>query len=427
MRAWAWKCISMPLSAAVGSFNTGTGAIGTTVVVSGLGFAPKLILFWWNGRVDTIDAVGRRTHQRGFGAAIGATDRRNMTSLSQDTPTSMVTNKSQDDTECIFLTTTADAIDGKMDMQSMDAGGFTLVVDDVFIASYRVQYLAIGGDDLTNVISSFFTKQAGTGNQDITTAGFQPDLVLLFSSKQTTMGGTIAVDSDFMIGAAASANQQACITGGSNDASNTSIVKSYCKQGECIAFMDTGFTSVTDRATFVSMLSNGFQINWLENAGAAHNVSYIALKGMGAVVGDLLTMTDTTTDIVESGFGFSPRAAMFVSHGKAQSTADTIQADDALSIGAFSGTAARAAMCTFDDDAAATAVVGTAVENDAVYIHMPNTAATVDGLMDIKSIDSSGFTCIMDDADPAQSFVWYFAVGDTPGPEPEIKHAVYRN
>jgi hypothetical protein len=64
-----------------------------------------------------------------------------------------------------------------------------------------------------------------------------------------------------------------------------------------------------------------------------------------------------------------------------------------------------------DDDAATTAIVGTAFEYDAVYINMPGTAATVQGLMDVKTIDSDGFTMIMDDADPSQAFVWYLAFG----------------
>jgi len=404
----------MSLSAAVGSFNTGTGAVSSTVVVSGLSFQPKLVLLWWNGRTDTVDAVGRRDHQRGFGAAVSTTDRRNMTSCSDDTPTTMVTNHAHDDTECVFLTTIADAIDGKLDLQSMDSGGFTLVVDDVFIASYRVHYLALGGDDLTNVEGGNFAKATGTGNQDVTSVSFQPDLVLLFATRQTTLAGTIAGDSDLMFGAAISSSEQAVWLAGSNDAANTSVCKSYCLAGECAAFMAAAMTSTTDRGTFVAMLSNGFRINWTENAGAAQIIQYIAIKGPSVQIGDLLTMTDTTTDIVESGFGFAPVAAMFISHGKVASTSDTVQADDYLSMGAFSSTTARAAMGTMDDDAAGTAVVGTAVEHDEVYVHMPNTAATVDGLMDIKTIDSDGFTCIMDTADVAQSFVWYFALGNTP-------------
>lgn len=404
----------MGVSSAVGSLNTTTGIAGSTVVVAGLGFQPVVVFFWWSGRTETIDAAGRATHTRGFGAAVSATDRRRANTLSQDTPTSMVTNRSQDDTECIAIATILDAVDGLMDLQSMDSGGFTLVVDDAFAASYRIHYLAVGGSDITNVTGSFFTKATITGNQDITSLAFQPDLVLLFGSGQTTMGGTVATDSRLYMGAFDAAGRQACYAGGSNDGAANAQTLSYANDVECFAQFDAAITVTNDRAQWVAMLANGFRINWIENTGAtADDISFIALKGGGYYVGSVLTQTDTVTDIVASGFGFQPASALFVSSGKAKNVADTVTDDDEWSCGAFSDTANRAACAVADDDAAATAVVSTAIEHDEVYVNIDATTGSVEGLMDIKSVDSGGFTCIMDDADPAQAFVWYVAFGPT--------------
>jgi hypothetical protein len=404
----------MTLSAAAGSLNTTTAAAGNTVVVSGLGFQPKIVFFWWSGRTETVDTAGRRTHQRGFGAAISATDRREMTSLSQDTPTAMLTNRAQDDTECIFLTTTADAIDGKMDLQSMDAGGFTLVIDDAFTADYRIHYLALGGADLTDVVGSSFTAAAVTGDQDITSLAFQPDLVIAWGSGQGTMNGTIGADSSLVIGAAVNNTQYAVLTGGSNDAATTSQAMSYCTNDNFLVTFNAGVTSLNNRATFVQMLSNGFRINWSPNAATADQYNFVALKGAGFRVGTLLTQTDTTTDIVASGFGFTPRAGLVFSHGKAESTLSTAQDDDEWSIGGFSSTTARAACAVADDDAAGFAIVSSAIEHDEVYVNLDANTGAIEALMDIKSIDSDGFTFIMDDAEPSQTFVWYVAFGDTP-------------
>jgi hypothetical protein len=55
-----------------------------------------------------------------------------------------------------------------------------------------------------------------------------------------------------------------------------------------------------------------------------------------------------------------------------------------------------------------------ASEYDAVYIDIDPTSSSVVGLMDVKSIDTDGFTCIMDDADPSGKFVWYLALGVAP-------------
>ena len=228
----------MTLSAAVGNFNTGTGAATTTVVVSGLGFQPKVVFLWWSGRTETTDTAGRLDHKRGFGCAISTTDRRSLASLSQDTPTTMVTNHSQDDTECVYITTTADAIDGKLDVQSIDSGGFTLVVDDQFTADYRVHYLAVGGTDLTNAEGGSFSKSTSAGDQDVTSVSFQPDCVLLFSSGQSTMNSTVEGDSPHMISAFTS-SAQAVIVAGANDAVGTAVTKSYCTDAECAAFLAT--------------------------------------------------------------------------------------------------------------------------------------------------------------------------------------------
>jgi hypothetical protein len=326
----------------VGDISTGTGAATSTIAIAGLGFQPKLVLLWWNGRTDLVNTVGRRTHQRGFGAATSSSNRACIASLSQDTPTNMVTNHVLRTDACIEITTTGDAIDGLMDLSSMDSDGFTLVVDDAFTASYRVQYLALGGSDITNVTVGTFAKATGTGDQDITTVGFQPDCVIFFGTQQTTSDGTIAVDSTMFVGAATGASNQAVWAGGSNDAAGTSQTLAYCKAGECIAQFDAAVTVINDRAAFVSFLSNGFRINWTENTGAtAHIVGYVAIKGGKYFVGDLLTQTDTTTNIVESGFGFSPKAALLVSAARSQSTADTPTDDDFWSMGALSNTLLR--------------------------------------------------------------------------------------
>lgn len=406
----------MALSSAVGSFNTGTGAIGTTVVVSGLGFAPQVVFFWWSGRTETVDTTARASHARGFGAAVSATARGYVGTSSQDTPTAMFTKRFQDDTQCIgIIVPSTGLLDGLMDLQSMDAGGFTLIVDDQFTADYRIHYLAIGGSDITNVAYSTFAKATVTGNQDITSLAFQPDLILLFGYQFSGIAGAIIADGRFFIGAADAAGNQGVWFGGSNDGAATSQTLSYCNDIEISAGSSTTVASLDVRASFVSMLSNGFRLNWLEQTTAvADIIQFVALKGGSYKVGSLLTQTDTTTDIVVSGLASQPTSALFVSHGKAESVVDTFQDDDELSIGAFSSTSARAAMATADDDVAGTAVVSTSIEHDEVYVNLDATTGALEGLMDIKTVDSNGFTCIMDDADPAQSFVWYVTFGPTP-------------
>lgn len=403
----------MALSSKVGSFNTGTGALGTTVVVNDVGFQPKVVFFWWNGRTGTTDAAGRANHQRGFGAGTSATDRRFIASLSQDTPTSMVTNETQGNAQVIGITTTADAIDGLLDIQTLDAGGFTLVVDDVFTASYRIHYLALGGADITNVETGQFTGAATAVSQDVTSLSFQPDFVLVFGSGQTTSNNTVRADSRIFMGAASGASNQAVWAGASNDGAATSQAMSYSRSGEFISTLGTAVTGLEDRATFTSFLSNGFRVNWTTVTTGSLAHYFVVIKGGSFKVDSVTTQTDTTTAIVET-VGFQPTGVFMVSAGRAESTSGTPTDDDELSMGAFTSTTARVAMSMSDDDAAGTAVVGTGVSHDEAYQNLAAASGAVEGEMDVQSIDSSGFTMIMDDADPVASFVWYAAFGSTP-------------
>jgi len=402
------------LSAAVGSINTSTAAAGNTVTISGLSFQPKIIFFWWNGRVDTTDAAGRRTHQRGFGCAVSTTDRRRFNTLSQDTPTAMVTNHSQDDAECVAITTTADAVDGLLDLQSMNSDGATLVIDDAFTADYRVHYLALGGTDLTDVAGGSFAKITTTGDQDITSLAFQPDLVMIWGTNQSNMNGSVADDSTYAIGAAVSSSQQAIIGGGNNDGAANAQSVSYCTDTEFMGTFNAGVTALNNRATYVQPLSNGFRINWNVSAATADQFNFVALKGMGVKVGGFLTQTDTSTPISTGSLGFTPRGGLVFSHGLVESTTGTVQDDDQWSCGGFSSTSARAAMAVSDDDGQGTAVVTTAVENDEVLIELDPAAGTVVALMDVNAVNSDDVEFIMDDAAPTQKFGWYVIVGDTP-------------
>ena len=404
----------MAVSVKVGAFDVSTAAAGNTQAITGVGFLPKFILFWWSGIVSSVDAISGGNHQRGFGAAISATERRSTSSQSQDASASAVSDHGQELDECIFTITTAGGIDGLMDLQSMDSDGFTLIIDDQFAGAVRIHYMAFGGSDLTNYVLGHFSMPQALGNADVITGlSFRPDFVLFFGGKRNVDVDSISPDSQNMLGFAVSSTKQGCWTGGSNNASTTMQTMSYCFDGECFATMNTGVVALTDRFSFVQFNADGVKVNVLDFSADVNRVHYLAVKGGLWTVGDLLTQVDTVTDIVESGFGFSPRCAFFVSHGKAKSTQNTPTDHDRYSCGAFSSLTDRGSHGILDQDAVADSVVTRAVEHDELYVNI-STAEAIDGLMDIKSIDSDGFTCIMDDADPSQAFVTYFAVGDSP-------------
>jgi hypothetical protein len=395
----------MPLQSKFGSFNTGVGAATTTVAITGVGFTPKCILFWWSGRTEAVDTIGRATHFRGFGVATSATNRSGIVTNSLDAQASSDTQSGFSTNWCIASIDGSPTIDGTVDVQSLDADGFTLIIDDAMPISFRVHYLALGGDSLTNANVISFNEPNATGNQDITGFGFDPDCVLFFGIR--VVAGTRTTDT-FSLGAAC-ANGQGVYAGLSETAAATMDTASYCLSSECIAFISNAAgAAVVGRASFNALITDGIRITWAESNSAAPIVA-LGLKGGNYLIGNLLTRTDGN-DIAETGFGFKPSSALFLSHGQAESTADTAQANNRWSMGAFSSLTDRGAQAILDEDNIADSEVTTAIEFDAVYANI-STASAIQGLMDVKSIDADGFTMVMDDADPSQAFVWYLAFG----------------
>ena len=295
------------------------------------------------------------------------------------------------------------------DIDAMLTDGFRIIIDNQFASAFRIHYLALGGSDITGAFVGTYDVTAGTGNFSVTGVGFQPEFVFFSSpmaSDTAEVAGTDGQTGDNM-GAAVSSTARATLAGSSFDALGTSDTASYIYSGEALSGMSST-SSMSRRYDFVSMDADGFTINRVENNPVVQ--FYAALAGPSFTVGTLTTQTDTTTDIAESGLGFQPSAIMFFSAGRAESTADTPTADEMITIGAGTGTTERGVQAIRDEDNVATTEVTTAIEFDAVYANLSSGA--IAGLMDIKSIDSDGFTAIMDDADPSGMLVWYWAIGN---------------
>lgn len=398
------------LQAKAGTFSITTGSNGATVPVTGVGFLPEVVLFWWSGRTEVSDVTDGKNIVRGFGVATSTTDRRAVFTQAQDGSGTSATDSGHHDAAVIGALSTSGSIVGLADVQSLDSDGFTLIIDDQFPDNLRVNYLALGGAALTNAATGVFTENAAPGVQQITSLSFQPDAVLFFSSMVGADPPGTAVDSGMMVGAATGTTPTNAVwAGGANDAAATMQSISYGRVGESIALLDSAVTTTTARAGVTQWLSNGFTLNWAETSGS-RRIHYVALKGGAYHIGDLLTATTITT-IAETGVGFTPKGALLASHTSSQSSADSPQDSDRWSLGAFTYPL-RAAQGTADLDGLTDAQTATSLEQDEIYVSI-SASDVVDGAMDIQSVDSDGFTAVMDDADSAQRFVWYLAVGDS--------------
>lgn len=412
----------MSLLAATGTFSIGTGAPGTVVTVNGLAFQPKVVIFQWGGRTATGQAEG--THHFGAGYMVSATDRGSCTSQSADAAATSNTQANGSDTRCIQVVDEvagSAAVSGDADFNSFNADGFSVKITDTFPANYLIGYIAIGGTDLTNVASVTVSEglTIDPNPQDITTVGFQPDCVIAFGGCTTldgTFGSTLKRDSDVAVGVAAGAGtpNNAVIYGFSPFNLTTMDTWSYARSQEIFVHNTPGSPpALAERGAITAWLSNGFRVTWALRNNNQTIWRALCLKGGKYFVGKSLTRTDTTPQGV-TGVGFTPAALIIGSHNKAESTLGTEQAEEELSLSYVAGPASRVTTGIIDRDAVATSVVAVDQRTDEMYSNQSSaTPPVVEGLMDLASFDSDGFTFVMNDADPSPAYFWFLAMGDT--------------
>jgi len=409
----------MTVSCAVGAFNTGTGAIGTTIdvipsspaiTISGV----SVVKFFMVGRTENVDTSGRATRYKGFGAALSSTVRFGVVSQSQDAVAAATGGSYHSNAACIVSCDVGTATDGLIDFDSWLSDGFRLIVDDVMPRDYRVGYIIYTGLDA----AAFGTwlDTSSTGNKVITAAlAFQPDVVtLVAASIDAAAPGGRAGNEMLGLGFAVSPTQRGTLTGGSDEGSATMDTDSYCTDAECLSCMVAAGGSVLGaRWDFVSHNADGFTLNQIIVPPTLCRNYFIAMKGGVWSVQSVLTQTDTSTDINTGSLGGTPAGVFIISACKVEHTVGAPTVHDSWSVGAASDATHRFVGAIHDEDAVLDSEVTTASEHDAVYASI-NTSSVLEALMDVKTW-ADPITFIMDDADPSQKFVTMLVVANAVG------------
>jgi hypothetical protein len=420
----------MGLNTKVTSFQYTAGST-SNIVLSGWGFQPKVIICHWCGVASAIDSAGAGNIYQGVGFADGT--RQNVASRTETNGGASSAGATyQRGDAVVAVASDAAVLDGYISVSSFDSGGVTLSVPDAISVNLTVMVIAIGGTDITNVYTGVETDNTITGNKSNTAIGFQPD-ILLFSGAQDANNAYPAGSNSedgwgFGVAKASGAGNQYVVIAGEDDSSATMDSGSYIFDNEFMAGQSTtNPLSIFARKQLVSMDANGFTFNQLElpqTAGSQWN--YLAIKGGNWYVGDLLTQTDTSTTVTETGMAASPALIIMASANRAKSTQDTGTATGQMSIGAATSTSERMVLAIQDENGTANAELSRGVEYDAIYMNI-STSDAVQGLGDISAINSDGFTFIMDDADPSQAFAFWVAVAPvaTKAPPPFQKHTNY--
>jgi len=394
----------MALQCKVGSFalNTTTG----NQSVSGVGFLPKAIIFFGNDLTadgSSADAL------LGFGMATSSSNRAAASYMGEDAQTAMDSARMYNGSACYVLVKEDETALVVADLVSMDADGFTINISTASGAANIVNFIALGGDDLTGAFVKTFNAPTSTGSVGYTGVGFQPDALVVFNSgvsSPSTVGNSGINSIGIATGPTARGVISVRIGGGGG---GTQINEKQQLTDKIIHTTNGGATFQT--ADLTSMDADGFTLNWTTVNGARQTFA-LCLKGGRFKVGSFNQPTSTGNQSV-SGVGFTPSGVLLMSWNNASSA--SLVEDHKLSLGAGSSSSDRASVWTGDQDAVTTQQSNSNLDRTKILKMLAHAdSPTTDAAADLVSLDSDGFTLNWTTADATAREILYLVFGSTP-------------
>jgi hypothetical protein len=407
-----------------------TDALNSTKVITGLGFPPRAIRFYWMGlqtNSPTNASSQIISERRGIGFASSATSRRSVGTFSGDNLAdsdcgSVASN------DCVVVTVTgAGVIDGKLDVSSFDANGFTLMVDDATPANLTIFYEVWGGDEISAVTIGDIAEPAAVGVQTYTATNFKTynygvnDQVVMLAGVQSTAAVNTgqANDSGFYAGftTGTAAANNIVVLGNSDDASATMDTVGYARAGECVAMIVVAGGNPNARATLSAYGINTFSLNWTTRATTNRRSIYMAIKGGGWQVGSYTIRQDSGRTAAVTGLPFILRGISIMGARKTQSTAGTSSVQDSIGFGTAMGTAQRQSMSILDENATATSEIDAAIEYNSLLV-FPSATGGFQARYNVNAWGQNNFTTVVsiDAGGPENEWQGYLSFGNLPGP-----------
>lgn len=300
------------------------------------------------------------------------------------------------------------------DLTSFDATGFTTNWPTLTTASPLYNYLVLGGTDITNVKSGNFAAATSGATQAVTGVGFQPDIVFLFATLQTTSAMSNN-NNQYGFGVMHSSGQWAMCQRDQNAQATMNTTRAF-SNARAIMIQTSTTNALFDERSFVSMDSDGFTLNIDTQGGTGFLIGYMAVKGGQWKVGNDTQKTSTGTKAI-TGAGFTPVGAVF---GSVCDTQTSGTADNArLMFGATTGTSNNVALWTGDTDNVPDAIANTIMSNNKCIVMATEGASaspTTNADAALSSFDSDGLTLNWTTADATARVFGYVMFGSNATP-----------
>lgn len=377
----------MALLTKVGTFDA-SGSTGNQAI-TGVGFQPKALILWGSGS-SVLDTWSSNVIQ-GFGISTGPLE-----SYAQAATRASISTEGKIAAAAFIQSQTNSTYIRRANLESFDSDGFTLDWVEATTSNYSVvHYLAIGGDGLTDAKVVPWSMKGSTGIQSVTGFGFQPDAVIHAHAGHS--GTSIPFsDSDGVLGVGvmnADGDQWAM--------TSSHVDGRYHRTDSSILRLNTS-GSDGGRASFVSMDSDGFTIDWTTTSISTYPAFSLALKGVGLAVG---TFTKTTSSSPVSqaitGLDIEPQAMMFF--GVGMTALDTTNNVAMMFQGGSDGATSAAGGWLFDEN-------DTYSTTSRTYIHNITDTSSVEAGANLDSFDANGFTLDWMTNDAAATYISYIAL-----------------
>ena len=154
-----------------------------------------------------------------------------------------------------------------------------------------------------NSVSGTFQTPTSTGNFSVTGLPFQPAAVIFFSTFSTSDGEMVSIYTGQ--GWMCSSGNQGCNTQFCADNGDVAVSHGRSVAHAVYCFSDYSGTAAY-LASYVSMNSDGFTLNFTTVSASAYNVSYIAIGGSGLSVEIGTLSINGTGDFTVSTLSFQP-------------------------------------------------------------------------------------------------------------------------
>ena len=393
----------------VGSFAK-SGATGNQVVTHTLGQTPKAVIFWTSGKTNETASAG---FAFGIGVSDGTTDIASGMQAANGVATAESARRMA--TKAITLVNSDQTTLAEADLTSWSASSFTLNWTPNTATAFVIHYLLIGGPQVSAKVVSW-SAPGSPGNRAVTGVGFQPETVLHFNA-----GGAFTTAPPFVTGNAVfgmgamdrNGGQWASMIGDTANANPSTTSRSQRTNSTMYTTTDSPAVAITKEATFVSMDSGGFTVNFTANSSSANltQIFSLALAGVRAKAGFFPKSTGAqpASQAITSP-GFRPGAVFFSSYQSVAQSAAVHIAHARLGIGASDGTNEGCSAIAIADNVSPTNVDGVD-KISKVFMKVDNTTMAINAEADLTSLDATGFTLNWTQNDAVATEIGFLALG----------------